>query len=391
MDRRHFLAVSSRFLVGSAVFGLLPWEPCAFAFVDPATVALCVNTAISVIGLFSHGGSSIEDLLHLQTEMLRQISVELNVINEWMNRISDQLTKIEQAVGAVPKNVVIELKEAKINASIADLYELQTTYWSLARGSGGIEAARKQTEKELNRNLDRVRSARQALMNPKYECSALVPIVCAAAYAETQMMIMDDESRERILPAVNAYREWLTRVSKGPTSASLLHQIASLKEQNAKYRKSSVLAPQEYDCIVKRGGTPSMIGPMYYGQYTRVRAKPVISTDMKVLGSDDLNNKVEKLIKAKLLPPEERPTRITITFENIQPAKPLDRTRTMKEWLALTTCSDEETRLRTEASQVSAMLNDAGMQLISLRMLKSAADEALTFFHKFGKGISVSD
>lgn len=201
LNRRLFC----RTLAGAGLataFSMFPFVPVAHAAISPATVVLIVNTALSVAQLFS-GGGSVNDLLRLQVEMLKHIEAELAVIQQGILEILNRLDQIEQLIGKIPEQVVVELYRAKVSALNGRYTEILNTYNADVKDKG-IAYARSKNQPELEDELLKpLRESRDILMT--YSSFSLVPIICTASFVETHAMIMANYRTSRMAQAMTRY------------------------------------------------------------------------------------------------------------------------------------------------------------------------------------------
>jgi hypothetical protein len=221
--RRLFLGQLSRAFLGAAALGMSPFLPQANAIAPLVAVAI-VQTAISVAGLFSHGGDGTESLLRLQVEMLKHIEGELSVIEKGIQEILSRLDELKEMVGELPKQVVIEENRIAIEGLSARYGEVRATY---------IETGRRlthQLETELERDLiSPLRSARDKLMSYPQPQILLIPTICTACFVESLAMAMANTSPERTKQARKRYRDWLVAVSTDTSENTLQGKIRSLQ------------------------------------------------------------------------------------------------------------------------------------------------------------------
>ena len=125
--RRLFLFRSSGTILGVIGFGLSPFITPANAIAPLVAVGIA-QAAISVVGLFSHGGAGMESLLRLQTEMLKQIESELNVIEQQIEKILNSLEEVKEILGKLLKEIVIEDNRNTIETLAQRYREIKNAY-----------------------------------------------------------------------------------------------------------------------------------------------------------------------------------------------------------------------------------------------------------------------
>jgi hypothetical protein len=395
MERRAFLRLLQRGFLGSLALSFGPAVLPAFA-VDPATVVLLVNTAISVAKLFSQG-PGIGDLLRLQVEMLKAISAQLAAVQRGVLEILNRLDQIEALIGQIPEKVVIELYRAKVAGLNGRYTEIIATY-KADLDKHGIEYAQKTNGHELETELLRpLRGARDILMS--YSSFSLVPIVCSASFVETHAMIMANYRHSRMLEAMHRYHDWLTLVSEGSTEATLSGAIA-VTQKNQAQDKGRIPGPEAYECYAQLrmygpGESSCAQGryPMASGSYKNIHFTPTVQETI----DPDVDKAVEDMIKSGVLPKEERPLKISIDFaqpENTFVACPIDRVVVPpgkdRAWLTAimkTPCPDLTGKV-ADTQQLSPKLTQDGLRLMSLRALKSASDDGLAFLQRMEKSVN---
>ncbi len=90
----------------------------------PAIYA-AVSIATTVMQLFGPTGYSIANLLAIQTEMLRNISQQLSVIQKGIETILEELDEIQKLLKQLPERVSSELYHRKLQGLIGTYRELR--------------------------------------------------------------------------------------------------------------------------------------------------------------------------------------------------------------------------------------------------------------------------
>jgi hypothetical protein len=397
MDRRQFLTLTSRALLGTALASSLFFPPAAAAQ-DPATAILIAQTAISVIQLFSQGEGGVGTLLRLQVEMLKAISEKLDAIQLGVLEILKRLDRIEALIGQIPGQVVVELYRAKISGLNGRYSELMSTY-KKDLDSRGIEYAQSNNAGELESELLKpLREARDVLMT--YRSFGLVPILCCASFVETHAMIMASYRKTRMLEAVHRYQNWLTSVSDGSDESTLAGAIVATRKKLQK-DFASVPKSEVYDCVsrlvVVLPGQPSPCNPNPYtgGDFESVTFKPTIEHKI----DPQLDTSVDELLKLKILPEDERPAKISVAFSTpVQTFQacgnrvrlPVGKDEAWLNMLLKNQCPDWKKRL-ADTENLSQHLTEEGVRLVALHSLKHAADEGRTFLTKIKKSLGQLD
>lgn len=124
----------------------------------------------------------------------------------------------------------------------------------------GIAQAQSKNATELEEELLRpLREARNVLMS--YKSFALVPVICSAAFVESDGMIMANYRKTRIEQALNSYEGWLKNIARGTSENTLDGAIASA---SAKYKQKMTELQRgwpDYECMVRytitRGACPA--------------------------------------------------------------------------------------------------------------------------------------
>jgi hypothetical protein len=386
MDRREFLRRSTKQLLAVSLLGWGPWIPRAYAVIPVATIALILQTSLSVVSLFSQGGSSIADLLKLQTEMLRQIEKELEVINQWMKEISEQLDEIKTLLGHIPDDVVAKLNATDIAGAIDGFSELQKAYVAIGK-TDGEDAALNQIKPKLVQRLNDLQKARLALMQQEFESVALIPTICASAYAETQMMIMNNDHKQLILASVYTYHAWLKKMWTGDPNASLRARIKSLDDTQQGYRQDKLMTRVEYECGA--GGQRDRHGRAVTVLLKKVAATPSMLTDVSALGlGADAEAQIAKLVKQNILPPNEEPQTVKFAFADVSPGVDCKIDPDNFAACKRESCAGAEQKLNGSAAKLSAAFGESSVQLIALRSLQKAAGDSIQFLDKLTKRLA---
>jgi hypothetical protein len=395
MDRRRFLRLLQCGIFGSVALSFGPAVQLAYA-VDPGTVILVVNTALSVAKLFSQG-PGVADLLRLQVEMLKQISAQLNAIQSGVLEILNRLDQIEQLIGQIPEKVVIELYRAKVAGLNGRYTEIIATYKADV-DKHGIEYAQTTNGPELETELLKpLREARDILMT--YSSFSLVPIVCSACFVETHAMIMANYRHSRMLEAMHRYRDWLKTVSEGTSEATLTGAIAATQKAQTQ-DKGRIPGAEAYEChtqaaVYLPGSGSTCAGgsqPMAAGMYKSIHFTPTVQESI----DPEVDKAVEGMIKSGVLPKEERPLKIAIDFAQPEDkflACPWNKVQYPggkdEAWLTTvmkTACPDLTGKVN-DTQQLPPKLTQDGLRLMSLHALKSASNDGLAFLQRMEKSV----
>ncbi len=202
---------------GVFAFGLLinTKQPPAQAVAVAAVVAV-VQVGIALAGLFGPKGPDLAELIQAQTALLRNISEQLNALNNHLNEIDSKLDEIAQLIQQVPVTVATKLYRDEILGAIAVYGTLFKTYADIIGngGSGAIERGRTEIRPLLESDvLAKIVPARAKLItiSPYNDNQSLIPYIAAALNCEIRSMIFKRSEPEHIINVINFYREYFQK------------------------------------------------------------------------------------------------------------------------------------------------------------------------------------
>lgn len=382
--RRVFLTQLSRALLGAAAVEVSPFIPRAYA-IAPLVAMAVVQTAISVAGLFSHGGDGMESLLRLQVEMLKHIESELSVIEKGIEEILNRLDELKEMIGALPKQVVIEQNRTAIEGLGSRFGEIRDTYLEEGR------ILTPQLDMELQRDLiSPLRSARDNLMSYPQPQFFLVPTICTACFVESFAMALGNTSPQRTKQALLRYRKWFVNVSRGKTESSLEGKINILQQTqiaDAKTAHEAAANPVTTMCYTETHEEHFNSGLMswWYKCYN-----DQISTTVKPIGEASVSQAASAMVKKRLLRPDEQPVDVSITPQLLG-GWPSRYTGTPRHSIGTDLCpgtghtllcAANDSSARANAAALSERLSSNGLQLMSLHALRDAAERGIGFIDK---------
>jgi hypothetical protein len=196
-------------------------------------VFAAVNIATTVMQLFGPKGYSIGNLLTIQTEMLRTISAQLDVLQKGIEVIIGRLEEIQRLIGELPKETASQIYQTELKGLLGTYQEIMTGFILECETDGGVLSAQKRyknvIEEELLKQLRNTRSELFSFNDPLH-----IPLISAALNIEVQAMTIADyhkEQRPRLIAALKRYMSWLENLLSKDYEQSIPNRIKIIKEK----------------------------------------------------------------------------------------------------------------------------------------------------------------
>lgn len=194
----------------------------------PAIYA-AITIATTVMQLFGPKGYSISNLLAIQTDMLRNISQQLSVIQKGIETILEELDDIQKLLKQLPERVSSELYHRKLQGLIGTYRELMEGFIS-ERDKNGILKAREifnsRFEEELIKPLREVRNTLYTFNDPLH-----IPMLTLALHAEVHSMILNDTPQSVFLSALKRYETFLSDMLSEKNDSSITQRLITHRAQ----------------------------------------------------------------------------------------------------------------------------------------------------------------
>ena len=151
-------------------------------------VAIAIaQLAIRLFEMFATQGPNIGDLINLQTQMLMNLSAQMENMQQELAQIIAQLEDLKKLIEGVPVETVREQYRTKLQSQLGNFQEMIATYARVK------EKSEEQAPKELKRLpevLELIRECRHALVLPEMENESVIPLMASAMQAEILAMIL---------------------------------------------------------------------------------------------------------------------------------------------------------------------------------------------------------
>lgn len=383
-SRRQILTTGIGALLAGNTIGFTP--RIAYAQ-DPLTVLTVAQTAFSAARLLFGGGPSLVDLINLQTEMLREISQQIAIVQQGIIEILNRLDQLTDMIQNLPRDTVMELCRTRIaglNSRYAEVLQSYDTF----RSASGIAYARANTVTELtNEVLVPLREARDDLMT--YHEYILTPIVCTACFTETHLMIMTDELPGRAQAAFDRYAAWFNSIKGDDTSGTdtLTGAISTARTQLLAIRSAINSAPAfngtclgDYQVLSWSNGETCGNPTWPVCTFAKTRTVQLGEAESR-LGDEQFKAAVDAMVSAGVLPADEIPSQVNITRQISG-----DTTKFVvgpPSRLGLPTCDSIGVGEFDGKLANSPQIAHLTLKLMSLRALNSAAAQGSDFISQF--------
>ena len=223
MNRRTFLKSAA---CASAISVPFAFPPKAYAWVQVATSVISIG--LSVANYMSKG-PGIADMLNTQMEAIKELSDQIQLVQEGIITLLENVSKMEELIGKVPANVVKELSERSILGGQISLIELIEAYNEEKTISGPNQA--KETYRPLiyEEVLRPVKKARTDLMS--YKTPYSVPLMAVALKTEIDGCILSGLPSSYIKSVLNSYERWFADFEK--EDSDLRSRITKLRAERS--------------------------------------------------------------------------------------------------------------------------------------------------------------
>jgi len=200
-----------------------------------APVALAAaNIAITSIQLFGKNGGSIGDLMGIQTEMLRNISLQLGVIQENMELILEKLEEVYSLIELLPEKVGSEIHQKELQGVLESYNEVMSGYID-ERDTVSILSANDIYMRRFNREvLEPIVEKRNVLL--EYKNPVHIPLVAAALQVEIHTMIISGRAKSEKKATLHRYQSWLENLLSETNPVGLPSKIEKSRNQLNKVR-----------------------------------------------------------------------------------------------------------------------------------------------------------
>lgn len=184
VSRRGFISGGSVWIAALSTGGVtLAWPSPAKATV--ASAAGMIQAGLSLYQLSRSGGGGIGSLLAAQTEMLRALSQQMNVVNEKLDEIYGQIAELRTMLRSLPDRVAGATFRGQVLGSIANGSSLLLTIDEKQRSRGRL-AAIQAYDSSATAILTQMRQPVYAIM--RETSTANLPLIALAWYTDFQLM-----------------------------------------------------------------------------------------------------------------------------------------------------------------------------------------------------------
>jgi len=350
-------------------------------------VLAIVNLATAVAGLFANAPGTAS-LQNLQVEMLKQISVKLDVIQAGIVDILNSLQELKEIVLRIPDETVVTFYKDTM-AGLFGVYSDLIREYQLDGFAHQIQTQKRVDWLDRLRRLllERMQLVRHVLTEIHYESPVLVPLLCSASFIEIHAMILAGYSHTQKLVAIDGYKDWLTKILQGPGEDNLSAMIAAARRAQ-KENVSSIPTPEQFVCY-RVNPTPPFGGGQAPQAAIKFTYKSQISETFLFSGRNladyhvdlEVPPAIDKMIAEGLLPDEEKPRTIYIDFDG-PPGQPM---QFYLPNVPQPDCDQARNERHQAGVALSRKLEDRGLQLMSLYALRHAATEGLRFLTRVEK------
>ncbi len=227
-----------------------------------------------------------------------------------------------------------------------------------------------------------------------YRRLSVAPIVCTAGFVETHAMILGGERQSRMREAAKRYEEWLVAATEDGNG-----QIAQASKLYAETLQK-LQQPVSLQCYEYIRHVPNLDCP---GTGNNSVSISCLTGARRRLCAGSLDPAIAKMVREMIekgvLPFDERPVELSMEYESVSPLQsetrcvennqpPIDRKTRQP---SARGCGDEafsqaalpeKNEMNSLSVHKSRELEAAGLKLVSLRALKHAADQGLSFFRR---------
>jgi hypothetical protein len=179
----------------------------------PAVLA-AIQIGVSVAQMLGPKGSSMGDLLAVQTEMLKNISNQLGVIQGGIETILVRINEVEELIGKVPQKTLELFSDQDLKTKILQYDEIFSGYNKELQKNGVKSAFAKYNDLFVDDLIDPIQQYRTAVFS--YHQPITIPLVSLCLGVEiTAMILMHDDPRvpnTRIQAALEKYQKWLNQM-----------------------------------------------------------------------------------------------------------------------------------------------------------------------------------
>jgi hypothetical protein len=242
LSRREFAArvLSIRIATTLGAAGLA--APAAAEVVT--TVVAIVGICLKIASMMGPSGPSPQDLMRLQTNLLRLISEQLRDIQAGIRQILADLNDLRKIAKTIPSETVSIWHRTQIEA-LAQLYgqQMQSYAAAVSEPGGSPSSAQDLYGRRIEeRILNPISTSRATFTNPSSSSTYMdVPSLCTAMQIELHSMIMAGQKRRDLVPVIATYREWFGRMLK-TSSPSIEGALAEARAARAKIFESLAAA-----------------------------------------------------------------------------------------------------------------------------------------------------
>lgn len=200
---------------------------------EPTTIMTCIQVASSVASMLAPKGPSVSDLIAIQTEMLKNISNQINTLQKGVDIIMRKVDELKNYVEYdLPSDIYQEFVENNLLGDFAGYQEEINAYLN-DRVDMGCYPALEQQKSKLILILQRIQTSRRQLLNTKRgKDYFLAPLIANCFKIEIDLMIMlykDFTTKGNFISTFNAYESWLNEMQKEDNIYSVDFNITKLK------------------------------------------------------------------------------------------------------------------------------------------------------------------
>lgn len=196
----------------------------------PAVLA-AVQIGVSVAQLLGPRGSSVGDLMAIQTAMLKNISSQLSVVQDSINIVLSDIKKLQELVEKIPDETVKVFYQDSIRGGFNQFKQLFREY-ELRLENSGIETAINEMKPKFRLELlNPIKEKRLTLFN--WYNPSHIPLVAYCLQIEIISMLLINEDKERIISILEGYKDWFKHFLNDTNPESLISDYAETKKKQA--------------------------------------------------------------------------------------------------------------------------------------------------------------
>jgi hypothetical protein len=209
---------------------------------EPTTVLTCIQVASSVAGMLSPKGPGIGDLLNIQTQMIKNISAQVETVQKGINQIILDIDNLKSYITySVPSLIYKEFVTNTLVSKFSGYERIKNTYL-YERTTNGIYISYLFNKDKLSKILDDIQSVRDQALN--INDFFIAPIAAMCLKIEVDLLIilygkeLGDVSTKFFEESLAGYEKWLVEMQDIEKPYSVDFKIDELKKDIDKANKN---------------------------------------------------------------------------------------------------------------------------------------------------------